>query len=104
MGGPNQFARFAKDVAGTPQQETNLNAVLGALPNGQPAQVAMADLLEALRATGQRKPMGSATSFNEQVKGDLGDIPLTASGRARRQAPGSASSRMWTTKSAERGW
>lgn len=36
VGGENQYggARFAKDIAGTPQAETNLNAVVGALPTG----------------------------------------------------------------------
>ena len=40
VGGENQYggARFAKDIAGTPQQEANLRGVVGALPNGATAE------------------------------------------------------------------
>lgn len=57
-------ARFAKDIAGTDQQGANLGAVLRALPNSPGARATMKDLLQTLRATGQRKPQGNATDFN----------------------------------------
>jgi hypothetical protein len=63
VGGENQYggARFAKDVAGTAQQQTNLDAVLGTVNRSslpQPASSAMngpaeiSDLLDVFRATG----------------------------------------------------
>jgi hypothetical protein len=80
VGGENQYggARFAKDIAGTPQAETNLNAVVGALPTGAVAEPAMRDLVEVLRATGMRKPQGSATEFNRQISHDLALPPISA--------------------------
>lgn len=80
VGGENQYggARFAKDIAGTPQAETNLNAVVGALPTGATAQPAMQDLVEVLRATGMRKPQGSATAFNQQMNHELQLPPVSA--------------------------
>ena len=44
----NQYggARFAKDIAGTSKAETNLHAVVGALPTGAVAQPSMQDLVE----------------------------------------------------------
>jgi hypothetical protein len=70
VGGENQYggARFAKDVAGTTQQQTNLDAVLGTVNRSslpQPAGSAMnrpaeiSDLLDVFRATGQRKRQSS---------------------------------------------
>ncbi len=84
VGGENQYggARFAKDTAGTPQAETNLNAVVGALPNGTVAQPSMQDLVEVLRATGMRKPQGSATAFNQQITHDLAASPIAAEAAA----------------------
>lgn len=74
VGGQNQFggAKFARDIAGTPQREANLNAVVGALPAGAEVDPSMQLLLQALRATGQRKPIGSQTSFNTAIQNDLG--------------------------------
>jgi hypothetical protein len=78
VGGPNQYggARFAKDMAGSAQAETNLHAALGALPTGAAAQPAMQDLLDVLRATGTRRPQGSATAFNQQLNHELQLPPL----------------------------
>lgn len=80
VGGENQYggARFAKDIAGAPQAETNLNAVVGALPTGPVAQPSMQDLVEVLRATGMRKPQGSATAFNQQLNKELSLPPISA--------------------------
>jgi hypothetical protein len=89
VGGENQYggARFAKDVAGTTQQQTNLDAVLGTVNRSslpQPGPSAMnrpaevSDLLDVFRATGQRKPQGSATEFNRQMAADLSEAPLTS--------------------------
>jgi hypothetical protein len=84
VGGENQYggARFAKDIAGTPQAETNLHAVVGATPNGPTAQPAVSDLVDILRATGMRKPQGSATEFNRQINSELSAPPLAATGLA----------------------
>lgn len=73
VGGENQYdgARFAKDVAGTAQQQTNLDAVLGMVNRSslpQPAGSAMnrpaeiSDLLDVFRAIGQRKPQEARPS------------------------------------------
>lgn len=85
VGGENQYggARFAKDIAGTPQAETNLNAVPGALrvgpwqPGGPPPSE-LQNLVDVLRATGMRKPQGSATEFNRQINHELQLPPLSA--------------------------
>lgn len=85
VGGKNQYggARFAKDIAGTPQAETNLNAVTDALrvgpwlPGGPPPSD-LQNLVEVLRATGMRKPQGSATEFNHQISSELGAPPVGA--------------------------
>jgi hypothetical protein len=84
VGGENQYggARFAKDIAGTPQAETNLNAVTDALrvgpwqPDGPPPS-SLQDLVEVLRATGMRKPQGSATAFNQQINKELSLPPVS---------------------------
>lgn len=85
VGGENQYggARFAKDIAGTPQAETNLNAVTDALrvgPNlpGGPPPSDLQNLVEVLRATGMRKPQGSATAFNQQITHELQLPPISA--------------------------
>ena len=88
VGGENQYggARFAKDATGTRQQETNLEAVLGetnraALPQSanpalnQPSQIS--ELFDVLRATGMRKPQGSATEFNRQIGADLSEANVS---------------------------
>lgn len=65
VGGANQFAgaRYVKDIAGRAQQEQNLIDTIMRV-SGQPAADSASGLLDVLRATGQRKPAGSATSFN----------------------------------------
>jgi hypothetical protein len=85
VGGENQYggARFAKDIAGTPQALTNLDAVTDALrvgpwqPGGPPPSD-LQNLVEVLRATGQRKPQGSATAFNQQISHELSAPPISA--------------------------
>jgi hypothetical protein len=85
VGGENQYggARFAKDIAGTPQAETNLNGVTDALrvgpwqPGGPPPSD-LQNLVEVLRATGMRKPQGSATAFNQQINHELQLPPVSA--------------------------
>jgi hypothetical protein len=85
VGGENQYggARFAKDIAGTPQAETNLNAVTDALrvgpfqPGGPPPSD-LQNLVDVLRATGMRKPQGSATAFNQQITHELQLPPVSA--------------------------
>lgn len=69
MGGPNQFggAKFAAQVAGNRQQEANLLGGLDALPNAGTASPSTQMLLESLRATGQRMPIGSRTAYNEHL-------------------------------------
>ncbi|MGE7469773.1 hypothetical protein ACQKLX_10045 [Bosea sp. NPDC003192] len=82
VGGENQYggARFAKDIAGTPQQEANLRGVVGALPNGATAGPAVDDMVDILRATGMRRPQSSATEFNRQIADDLGAVPVALGG------------------------
>lgn len=82
VGGENQYggARFAKDIAGTPQMEANLQGVVGALPSAGAAAPAVDDMVEILRATGMRKPQGSATEFNRQISDDIGVVPLALGG------------------------
>ncbi len=67
-------ARFAKDIAGSRQAETNLGAVLGALPNSPQAPQRFDDLLDVLRATGTRKPQGSSTDFNAQYRAEMSPL------------------------------
>lgn len=78
--GPNQYggAGYAKDIAGSNQQRANLDAVLGALPNSPGATDNMANLIQILQATGTRKPIGSATSFNNIGLDKLGQLPPVA--------------------------
>ncbi|WP_146221852.1 hypothetical protein [Methylobacterium sp. B4] len=70
-------ARFAKDIAGTEQQARNLDAVLEAT-GGPAVRLPIADVLDVLRATGTRKPQGSPTDFNQQIREAVGEMPLTA--------------------------
>lgn len=70
-------ARFAKDIAGTEQQARNLDAVLEAT-GGPAARQPIADVLDVFRATGTRKPQGSPTDLNQQIREAVGEMPLTA--------------------------
>jgi hypothetical protein len=85
VGGENQYggARFAKSIAGTPQAETNLHAVndalrVGPFQPGGPPPSELQDLVDVLRATGTRRPQGSATTFNSQMNHELQLPPLSA--------------------------
>ncbi|TXM72656.1 hypothetical protein FV226_11570 [Methylobacterium sp. WL12] len=73
-------AKFAKDIAGTRQQATNLDAVLRALPDSPAAPTAVDDLMQILRATGTRKPQGSPTDFNAQYRAEIGGETLAQQG------------------------
>jgi len=63
-------AKFRKDVAGNAARQEVLDAVFGALPNGPTREAA--ELLDVLQATGRRKPIGSATAFNNALQDELG--------------------------------
>lgn len=71
QGGPNQWAgaKYAKAIAGSPEQAATLNAGVGA--TGGDTQRLDA-LLEVLRATGKRQPAGSKTAFNTEDLKDFG--------------------------------
>lgn len=79
MEGGREFsgAKFHKSVAGNPQREETLNAVLNSLP-GNSAAPQMTELLDVLQATGRRKPIGSATEFNRSINVELGDASPVA--------------------------
>lgn len=66
QGGANHFAgaRFAKEIAGNPQQRENLRAAIEALPNGAARWRGFEQLLDIMSATGARQPKGSLTAFN----------------------------------------
>jgi hypothetical protein len=66
--GGTQFtgARFAKDVAGNPQQRANLREAVRALPNGDARWNGFNRFLDVMEATGERQALGSKTSFNDQ--------------------------------------
>ena len=63
-------AKFRKDVAGNDARREVLDAVFGALPDQRAAQ-ATPELLDVLQATGRRKPVGSATAFNNVIQDEL---------------------------------
>src|SRR5262249_27121722 len=71
--GPNQFggAKFAATIAGNPQQRRNLEAAVGALPDGDTRWRGFNRLLQVLEASGQRQRPGSMTAFNAQAMRDL---------------------------------
>jgi hypothetical protein len=71
--GSREFAgaKFAKDVAGNPTREEILDAVLSSIP-GSSASARLPELIDVLQATGRRKPVGSATSFNTAEMENLG--------------------------------
>lgn len=74
VGGPNQFggAKFAAQVAGNPQQNKNLAAVLRALPSGANKAEAVQNLLDTFSAQGTRQRPGSQTAFNEELQSTIG--------------------------------
>ena len=72
QGGANQFggASLAARLAGTPEAE---RALIGSVEAVAPmASRDVRDLVEALRATGQRMRPGSDTAFNQEIIRDLG--------------------------------
>jgi hypothetical protein len=74
QGGANQFggARFAKDIAGNPQQRANLEAAVRASgPNGDDVWQGFERFLDIVQATGTRQQIGSKTAFNAQDLKDL---------------------------------
>ncbi len=75
IGGGNHSggAKFAKDMAGTPQKQANIDAVLGALPNSPAAPQAVNTLLDTLRATGRRLPPGSNTAADRAMQDALSE-------------------------------
>lgn len=86
--GENQSAggRFANAVAGTPEQQVALRAVLDAI--GRPGvRDQTEELLDVLRATSQRRPMGSPTAPNQMIDESLNALSLP---RAIANAPASA--------------
>ncbi|GJE60279.1 hypothetical protein [Methylobacterium trifolii] len=70
-------ARFAMDIAGSRQQAVNLDAELEAIsrPGGRQS---VGDTLDVFRATGTRKPQGSPTDFNRQIRDTVGEVPILA--------------------------
>jgi hypothetical protein len=70
--GSREFAgaKFRKDIAGNAERNDVLHAILGQLPD-QRAATAMPELLDVLQATGRRKPIGSATAFNDAANAEL---------------------------------
>lgn len=75
--GDREFAgaKFAKDIAGNQPRNAVLDAILRSLPD-QTAATAAPELLDVLRATGRRKPIGSATEFNRAANAELSQAPL----------------------------
>jgi hypothetical protein len=70
--GPNMSggARFAADIAGNPEQRANLLGGIGEVaPQAAPT---VADLVDALQATGMRGNEGSPTAGYQQFAKDLG--------------------------------
>lgn len=67
--GSNQFggADLAAKLMGNPEQE---RALLGAIDQAEPFNDARR-LAEVLRATGTREPVGSQTSFNNQLQNEI---------------------------------
>lgn len=91
QGGANQFvgARFAKELAGNPQQRANLRAAIESLPNGADRWAGMEQLLDIAAATGARQPKGSLTAFNAL------EIPSMTTGGLQSLAAKGASPSKW---------
>jgi hypothetical protein len=97
QGGANAFsgAKFAKLLAGNPQQRANLQAAVESLPNGAARWQGFEHLLDIMSATGARQPRGSLTAFN-----DLEIQSMSNSGLASVAAKG-ASPGKWMTFAAD---
>ena len=91
--GENQSVggRFANAVAGTPEQRANLDAILEAVARPD-ARDQVSDLFDVLRATSQRRPMGSPTEANRMVNEGLDRIGIPM---ALASAPASAGSTLF---------
>lgn len=76
--GANQYggARLAVQMAGNPEQAATLRSGVGSLPNGAQNSQSLDELLQSLRATGQRERPGSMTAFNEKDLASLGNSPV----------------------------
>lgn len=76
VGGEQQRAgaKFAKEIAGTPEQRAALEGVSRAVSDTVAEDVS--GLLEVLRATGRRLPQGSNTSVDTAVRQDLGTMSV----------------------------
>lgn len=69
VSGENEFggAKFAAVIRGNPQQAANLEAAVRALPNGEDIYKGLDQFLKFVEAQGRRQPIGSNTSFNQQL-------------------------------------
>jgi len=79
--GPNQWAgaKYAKAIAGNPEQAAALRAGVGTVAGPDTADE-LDTLLNVMRATGKRQPPGSMTAFNsEDLKGLGLALPETKS-------------------------
>ena len=78
QGGANQFAgaKYIKSIAGNDEQAATLRSGLGAIDPSGALAGQFNDLAEALRATGQREPIGSRTSFNDADTAKFNQPPL----------------------------
>lgn len=90
QGGANQFggAKFAKEIAGNPQQRANLEAAVRALPNGDHVWDGFNRFLEIAQATGTRQAIGSKTAFNAQELKDLSTGGLVGNAAKTGASPG----------------
>lgn len=93
QGGANHFAgaKFAKVIAGNPQQFANLRAAVEALPNGAARWQGFEHLLDIMSATGARQPRGSLTAFNAL------EVPAMTTGGLQELAAKGASPGKWMT-------
>lgn len=75
VSGPSQTggAKFAAVLRGNPQQSTNLETAVRALPNGDATWTGFNRFLDIMEAQGQRQAVGSRTAFNGPVIDTLKD-------------------------------
>jgi hypothetical protein len=71
--GPNQWggATFNAAVRGNPAMRANLEAAITSLPNGRETWAGFERFLDVMEATGSRQRMGSGTSFNNELIGQM---------------------------------
>lgn len=72
-GGANEFggAKFSAALIGNEQQARNLEAGIRALPDGDMRWTGFRRFLDVMETTGERQRIGSRTSFNTELVGDL---------------------------------